>query len=43
MKINRFEDMLSWQKVRVLAIAIYTLFKNEKNFNGGFFYKNFQL
>ncbi len=30
MKINRFEDMLSWQKARVLAIAIYTVFKMKK-------------
>ncbi len=25
--------MLSWQKARVLAIAIYTLLKNEKDFD----------
>ena len=33
MKIERFEDILSWQKSKTLAVEIYSLFKNEKDFN----------
>jgi four helix bundle protein len=32
-KIERFEDILSWQKSKTLAVEIYSLFKNEKDFN----------
>lgn len=33
MKIARFEDILSWQKSKELAIEVYALFKNEKDFS----------
>ena len=32
MKIVRFEDIIAWQKGRVLAVKIYKLFENSKNF-----------
>jgi len=33
MKIEQFEDILSWQKSKTLAIEIYSLFRNEKDFS----------
>ena len=33
MRIERFEDILSWQKSKELAVEIYSLFKNEKDFS----------
>ena len=32
MKINKFEDILSWQKSKVLTINIYKAFKETKDF-----------
>ena len=36
MKIEKFEDIISWQKARLLTIDIYNTFKNSKDFG----YKN---
>lgn len=33
MKIIRFEDIISWQKSRILVIQIYTLFKLNRDFS----------
>lgn len=32
MKIERFEDVIAWQKARVLTVKIYTLFRESKDF-----------
>lgn len=32
MKIERFEDILAWQKAKVLTIEIYKLFEKSKDF-----------
>jgi four helix bundle protein len=32
MKIGRFEDILAWQKAKVLTVEIYRLFDNSKDF-----------
>ncbi len=32
MKIERFEDVIAWQKARVLTVRIYTLFRESKDF-----------
>jgi len=32
MKIEKFEDMLSWQKARALTIEVYKTFKESKDF-----------
>jgi len=32
MKIETFEDILSWQKARVLTISIYNIFKETNDF-----------
>ena len=32
MKINKFEDIISWQKSRELTIAIYKIFKETRDF-----------
>ncbi len=32
MKINRFEDIISWQKSKELTIAIYNTFKETRDF-----------
>jgi four helix bundle protein len=32
MKIERFEDILAWQKAKVMTLKIYTLFKDLKDF-----------
>ena len=32
MKINRFEDIIAWQKAFLLAVAIYKLFESSKDF-----------
>ncbi len=32
MKINKFEDILSWQKSRKLTISIYNIFKDTRDF-----------
>ncbi len=33
MKIERFEDIIAWQRARVLTIRIYEIFKNNKDFS----------
>lgn len=33
MKINRFEDILAWQKSLELTLAIYSLFRNCKDYS----------
>ena len=33
MKIERFEDIKAWQKSKELAILIYSIFKNSKDFS----------
>lgn len=33
MKIERFEDILAWQKAKVLTIEIYKLFEKSKDFS----------
>ena len=33
MKIERFEDILAWQKSKVLAISIYECFKSSRDFS----------
>lgn len=33
MVIQKFEDILSWQKSRELAVSIYQLFRNNKDFS----------
>lgn len=33
MKINRFEDIIAWQKSMTLCVKIYTLFKEHKDFS----------
>ena len=32
MRIERFEDVIAWQKAKGLAVQIYTLFENSKDF-----------
>jgi len=32
MKIEKFEDILSWQKSRKLTITVYEIFKETKDF-----------
>ena len=32
MKIDRFEDILAWQKAKELAVAVYQLFGEHKDF-----------
>ena len=32
MKINRFEDIIAWQKAFLLAVAIYKLIESSKDF-----------
>jgi four helix bundle protein len=32
MKVDRFEDIISWQKARILTISIYHTFSNTKDF-----------
>lgn len=32
MKIERFEDVIAWQKAKVLTVKIYTLFRDSKDF-----------
>ncbi|NGM72892.1 four helix bundle protein [Sphingobacterium sp. SGL-16] len=33
MKIQKFEDILAWQKAQNLAISIYSSFRNLKDFS----------
>ena len=33
MKIDRFEDIIAWQKAKVLSVKVYTLFKQSKDFS----------
>jgi len=33
MKINRFEDIIAWQKARVLTLKLYLLFKDNRDFS----------
>ena len=32
MKIQRFEDIISWQKSKELSVSIYKIFKSDKDF-----------
>ncbi|MBW6499616.1 MAG: four helix bundle protein [Bacteroidales bacterium] len=32
MKINQFEDIIAWQKSQDLAVNIYSIFRNSKDF-----------
>ncbi|MFN5334123.1 MAG: four helix bundle protein [Bacteroidota bacterium] len=32
MRIERFEDVIAWQKAKGLAVQIYTLFESSKDF-----------
>ena len=32
MKIKDFEDIIAWQKARILTIKVYKLFENQKDF-----------
>ena len=32
MKIEKFEDILSWQKSKILVLAVYKLFEKHKDF-----------
>ena len=32
MKINRFEDIIAWQKAKILTVEIYTLFEISRDF-----------
>lgn len=32
MKINRFEEIIAWQKAKVLTVKIYSLFGNSKDY-----------
>jgi four helix bundle protein len=32
MNIEKFEDILAWQKAKVMTLKIYSLFKNSKDF-----------
>lgn len=32
MSIERFEDIIAWQKAKVLAVRIYVLFRDSKDF-----------
>jgi len=32
MKINKFEDIISWQKAKVLTVGIYKIFKECKDY-----------
>lgn len=32
-KVNKFEDVIAWQKSQILAINIYKLFKNCKDYS----------
>ena len=33
MKINRFEDIIAWQKAMALCVKVYNLFKEHKDFS----------
>lgn len=33
MKIEKFEDILSWQKAKNLSLSIYTIFQENKDFS----------
>jgi four helix bundle protein len=33
MKIDQFEDILAWQKAKIMTLRIYSLFKNIKDFS----------
>jgi four helix bundle protein len=32
MKIEQFEDILAWQKAKIMTLKIYSLMKNQKDF-----------
>lgn len=32
MKIEKFEDVIAWQKAKELAVCVYKLFKNSRDF-----------
>ena len=42
MKIDSFEDILSWQKSRELAIRIYQLFAENRDYGSGTRFKGLQ-
>ena len=33
MKIEKFEDVIAWQKSKVLSLSVYNLFKNNRDFS----------
>jgi four helix bundle protein len=33
MKIEKFEDLLIWQKAKIITVDIYTIFRNSKDFS----------
>jgi four helix bundle protein len=33
MKIERFEEIIAWQKAKVMCVDVYTLFDNSKDFS----------
>jgi four helix bundle protein len=33
MKIERFEEIIAWQKARVLTLNLYTLFKESRDYS----------
>ena len=33
MKIERFEDVIAWQKSKVLTVAVYRVFKDSRDFS----------
>ena len=33
MKIEKFEDVIAWQKAKTLSLAVYKLFKNNRDFS----------
>lgn len=33
MKINRFEDIIAWQKAMTLCVKVYNIFKEHKDFS----------
>lgn len=33
MKIEKFEDVIAWQKAKILSLGVYRLFKDNKDFS----------
>ena len=32
MKIQKFEDIIAWQKARILVLSVYSIFQNHRDF-----------